>query len=105
MKSFKFLAVVFFSLTNILSAEWNLDRIIAKDREKIIQFIKEFPPANYQAYFVPGNGYFYIDPIDDLIKSFLRRGAPWEEHIQRLIRDYSRPGSWDTYAVHVTSYW
>lgn len=69
------------------------DKINGKNRNKIIEQIRSFPINSYQLFLVPKNGYFYLDGINDLIKTRLKQGRVWEEPIQKLIHQYASPGS------------
>lgn len=76
-----------------LPADLPFQKLYGQDRQQMIELIQSFPLASYQLFSVPKSGYFYLDGIDDLIKSFLKRGEVWEGHIQNLIHQYGRPGS------------
>ncbi len=76
-----------------LPLELPFQKIYGQNQEQMIELIRSFPVASYQLFSVPKNGYFYLDSIDDFIKMHLKRGETWEEHIQKLIYRYARPGS------------
>jgi len=67
--------------------------IQGQNREQLIEEIQAFPTASYQLFSVRESGRFYLDDIDDVIKSVLRQGIVWEEPIQKLIRQHTRPDS------------
>lgn len=71
----------------------NLNHIVSTQREEIISSIYAFPYANYPIFLVQSHGYFYLDPINDLIKNHLRRGGTWEPFIRTIIQKHARPGS------------
>lgn len=60
------------------------------------KYISEFPFSEYEISTVPSYGYtgcYYVDFIDDCIKSWLRAGNAWESHIALLITQHARRGS------------
>lgn len=76
-----------------LPVDLPFQKLHGQNREQMIDLIRSFPATSYQLFSVPKNGYFYLDGIDDFIKTHLKRGQTWERHIQKLIRQYARPGS------------
>ncbi len=70
-------------------------QVLGQNREQMIELIRAFPKDAYQLFSVSKSGYFYLDRINsfDYIKSRLRKGKTWEEHLQKLIHQYSLPGS------------
>lgn len=63
------------------------------DRAATKAYLASFPKDRYDVVRVAGLGDFYLDPGDDVIKTPLRAGRPWEPHVQQLLRRYVRPGS------------
>ena len=76
-----------------LPAELPFQKILGHNREQMIELIRSFPCDSYQLFSVPKNGFFYIDGVNDMIKTHMKRGGTWESHIQDLIRQYARLGS------------
>ncbi len=76
-----------------LPTEFPLHNILGKNREKMIEQIQTFPTHSYQLFYVPKNGYYYLDTVDDYIKNLLKQGKTWEGHIQKLIHQHTKPGS------------
>ncbi|MBS0650065.1 MAG: FkbM family methyltransferase [Verrucomicrobia bacterium] len=71
-------------------------KIISSRSDEMLQYIEEFPYDAYSIKQVPCygyEGYFYIDLIDDTIKSLLAKGKAWEDHISKFIARYAQPGS------------
>lgn len=96
MKSFKtILGCLFLFFAHHLSASLSQDdkEILAKDQAAYKKYLAHFPEKKYTICDIPGQGKFYVDDIDDVIKSFLRKGVVWESHIQGLAKQYIRPGS------------
>lgn len=65
--------------------------VIGKDEIKT--YIEQFPFHEYQLVSVPGNGFYYIDNPNDLIKNFLSKGEMWEAHIAHLIQQHAKAGT------------
>ena len=57
------------------------------------KYLDEFPFEHYSVAVVQGQGKFYIDPIPDCIKGFLRDGNVWEPHIIKLLRQHVKKGT------------
>ncbi len=70
-----------------------IDVIFAENKDEIIQFVYEFPQQEYKIYSVWNSGRFYLDSINDAIKSPLRKGYQWEPHIVDLIKKHTVPGT------------
>lgn len=65
-----------------------------KDKEESIEsFVEAFPYEDYDLVYIPGQGAFYVDRIDDLIKNFLRMGRVWEPYMLDLMQLYVKPGT------------
>lgn len=56
-------------------------------------YIEEFPFAEYRVYTLPEQASFYVDNLNDYIKSHIADGTPWEAHIGQQIQKYARPQS------------
>lgn len=66
----------------------------SKVKEESLQdFIAAFPYEDYDLVHIPGQGSFYIDRIDDLIKNILRSGAIWEPYMLELMKLYVKPNT------------
>lgn len=59
----------------------------------IIQFIREFPQESYKSHYVRDQGCFYLDNVDDYIKSLLRNGISWELNLTKLMKQKIPLGS------------
>ena len=57
------------------------------------KYLQDFPFDHYTVAVVHGQGKFYLDPIQDCIKNFLRAGMVWEPHIVNLLRKHIKKGS------------
>ncbi len=67
--------------------------LLLDDREEIAALLKALPPGVYREYYVRGVGKFYLDDVVDVIKGILKRGQPWEPHIDELLRKHIKPGT------------
>lgn len=76
-----------------MPTELPLHNLLGSNRESMIEHINSFPTQSYQLFYVPKNGYYYLDTVDDYIKNLLKKGKTWEGHIQKLIQQHAKPGS------------
>lgn len=67
--------------------------ILLDDRAEMEEYLKSFPSNLYRIYEIRGQGKFYLDDIQDLIKIILKSGQQWEPHLISLINEYAKPGS------------
>jgi FkbM family methyltransferase len=57
------------------------------------RYVEAFPRKRYKIREVPGVGKFYVDDIEDGIKTWLHRGVVWEQHLIDLFRTHVRRGT------------
>ncbi|MDB2613562.1 FkbM family methyltransferase [Chlamydiales bacterium] len=74
-----------------------MKNIYLSDQENIYQF----PHVKYRIATVKGQGKFYIDDVNDVIKKCLYKGRIWESSNQKLIKKYVKPG---TVAIDIGSH-
>lgn len=67
--------------------------IRSSKKDKVIEYVYAFPFSNYKVYYCKQPGYFYLDPIDDVVKNVLRHGAAWEPFMNDYAYRYARLGS------------
>ncbi len=70
----------------------SLAQVTNKD-EKLNQYLSKFPFKDYDVCKVEGLGQFYVDRIDDSIKTHLRQGIYWESTIGIILRLFAKPNS------------
>ena len=66
---------------------------LLRDKEETDRYVAAFPLADYKIYNVEGQGRFYLDEIDDVIKRPLRKGVMWEPYLVNLIPRHVKPGT------------
>ena len=66
---------------------------LLRDEEAMRDYLAAFPLAEYKVYEVEGQGRFYLDGLDDVIKRPLRKGVMWEPYLVTLIPQYVKPGT------------
>jgi FkbM family methyltransferase len=69
----------------------DLDFSALEDEDR--RYLEAFPKKRYKIHEVPGIGRFYLDSIEDGIKTWLRRGVVWEQHLINLFRSHVRRGT------------
>lgn len=57
------------------------------------KYISQFPFFAYAPIFVPNQGTFFVNEINDTIKNQLRSQIPWETENQLIIEKYVKPGT------------
>lgn len=76
--------------------EFDRLEIISTHSQDMIRYIDEFPFNQYHIEMITHFEravFFYIDSINDYIKSYLRKGVVWENYISKLIVKYALQGS------------
>lgn len=66
---------------------------LLRDQAAMREYLAAFPLAEYKIYEVDGQGRFYLDGIDDVIKRPLRKGVMWEPYLENLIPQHVKPGT------------
>jgi FkbM family methyltransferase len=66
---------------------------ILRDTEETTLYLEAFPVAAYEVAEVQGQGRFYVDDADDVIKRPLRKGVMWEPYLANLIPRHVGPGT------------
>ena len=71
-------------------------KIVSTRSKEMLRHISEFPFNQYHIAEVEcfnRKMFFYVDSESDYIKSCLKKGMKWEEHIYKWIVKYALPGS------------
>jgi FkbM family methyltransferase len=66
---------------------------LLQDQAAMGEYLAAFSLAEYKVYEVEGQGRFYLDDVDDLIKRRLRLGILWEPYVVALIPQHVKPGT------------
>ena len=66
---------------------------LVRDAEEMNRYLAAFPVGEYKIAEVEGQGRFYLDDIDDVIKRPLRNGVMWEPYLVNLIPLHVKPGT------------
>jgi FkbM family methyltransferase len=66
---------------------------LLRDQAAMGEYLAAFPLAEYKIYEVEGQGRFYLDGLDDVIKRPLRKGVMWEPYLVTLIPQHIKPGT------------
>ncbi len=95
MKKFFIFYLLFSSLFAAARCSSELERFyrLVRTDEILNTYLDNFPAYQYQIFQVSDLGSFYLDVIDDNIKSQLRKGIYWEGNIGKLLIQYTRPGT------------
>ena len=56
--------------------------------ETDLEYIKTFPTSQYEVFHAKGQGLFYLDAVNDVIKNELKAGRLWEPAIDKVIQRY-----------------
>jgi FkbM family methyltransferase len=72
-----------------------------KDDPLLYQHVSSFPFDQYEIICVENSDYFYVDPLPDYLKNYLRGGYRYEQHVVSEMRKYVKKG---TIAVDIGSH-